>query len=274
MANVEKLMKDMEKASGKLADMLNEKEEPIPETESEFSTEIEELDDGREITEIDETAQRSDEVDCEYESGKKPQPCSRIVRFHCVRGIPKGLELGSVDDFRVVYDPTALRVCVEEADISVTPPPGCPDLTLTVFAIRVTGCIPVNSSVLAFESRCGANLVPRQTRADKVALCCHTIACVDNVICYRGTRQQAEIAAAKIQRQLRAKRCRDSMASEVNVDEASVKHKKDPCNVVPLLFATCRMFRVPTGPQGGKSKVLVFSGAFKLPSCPKVTAIN
>ena len=29
MANVEKLMKDMEKASGKLADMLNEKRSPF-----------------------------------------------------------------------------------------------------------------------------------------------------------------------------------------------------------------------------------------------------
>ena len=81
MANVEKLMKDMEKASGKLADMLNEKEEPIPETESEFSTEIEELDDGREITEIDETAQRSDEVDCEYESGKNHNPVVEQLDF-------------------------------------------------------------------------------------------------------------------------------------------------------------------------------------------------
>lgn len=284
MADLEKLMKDMEKASGKLADMLNKKEEPIPDVDSEFSTETEELTDGQEFAKIDEENRVQikdvDIADCgcgETEQNQAtPQPCSRVVRFHCIENIPEGLRLDRVKDFRVAYDPTDLRVCVEEADISVTPPPGCPDLTLTVFAVRIIGCIPVSISVLAFESRCGVNLVPRRTRDNQVALCCHTTVCVDNVICYRGTREQAEAAAAEIQEQLRSRKRCDVNVSESEIDEATAQHKKgkkDPCDAVPLLFAIGRIFKVPVGSDNDHPKILAFSGAFRLPSCPAANTI-
>jgi len=280
MANLEKFMKDMEKASEKLAEMLNKKEEPIPDIDSGFSTEIGELEESDEIAKIDEESRlvikNADVADCgcdEIEQNQvTPQPCNRIVRFHCIENIPRGLRLDRVRDFRVAYDPTDLRVSVEEAEISVTPPPGCPDLTLSVFAVRVVGCIPVSISVLAFESRCGVNLVPRQTRDNSVALCCHTTVCVDNVICYRGTREQAELAAAEIRRELSS-----SNSCNINVSEAEndvtaqgKKDRQDPCNAVPLLFAIGRIFEVPVGQDGENPRILAFSGAFRLPACPPV----
>ncbi|MCG1013433.1 hypothetical protein JT739_12670 [Tepidanaerobacter sp. GT38] len=284
MADLEKFIKDMEKASEKLADMLNKKEEPIPDIDSKFSTETEALEDIHEIAEIDEenrvVVKNADTPDCGCDETQQdqatPQPCSRIVRFHCIENIPRGLRLDRVRDFRVVYDPTDLRVFVEEAEISVTPPPGCPDLTLTVFAVRVVGCIPVSISVLAFEGRCGVNLVPRQNRDDRVALCCHTTVCVDNVICYRGTRAQAEIAAAQIQEQLRSRGPCDVMVSELDEgNETNAQHKKDkrdPCNAVPLLFAIGRIFRVPVGSDNDDPRIIAFSGAFRLPSCPETNS--
>ncbi|HHY42197.1 MAG TPA: hypothetical protein GX514_05050 [Thermoanaerobacterales bacterium] len=283
MADLEKFIKDMEKASEKLADMLNKKEEPIPEVESEFSTEVEELQESHEIAEIDEESRvvvkNADTPDCGCDEIQQnqvtPQPCNRIVRFNCIENIPRGLRLDRVRDFRVVYDPTDLRVCVEEAEISVTPPPGCPDLTLTVFAVRVIGCIPVSISVLAFEGRCGVNLVPRRDRDNRVALCCHTTVCVDNVICYRGTREQAELAAAEIRRQLSSTKECNVNVSDTEDEEAAAQFKKDrrdPCNAVPLLFAIGRIFKVPVGSDNDHPKILAFSGAFRLPSCPAVNA--
>lgn len=274
MADINKFIKEMEKASEKLADMLNEKEESIPEIKTDFSTEPEELTEVEEMVEFDDTDVAAIEETETRDSAETqqnqvtPQPCSRIVRFNCVRNIPRGLRLDRVRDFRVVYDPTGLRVCVEEARISVTPPPGCPDLDLTVFAVRVVGCIPVAISALAFEGRCGVNLVPRRDEDDKVALCCDTIVCVDNVICYRGTREQAEAAAAAIQAQLRGrnKKCK-ARVSDAD-DEAETQHRPDPCDAVPLIFAVGRIFRVPVGEDGDNPKILAFSGAFRLPACP------
>jgi hypothetical protein len=283
MADLEKFIKDMEKASEKLADMLNKKEEPIPEVDSEFSTEVEELQEGHEIAEIDEDSRvivkNADVADCGCDETEQnqatPQPCNRIVRFNCIENIPRGLRLDRVRDFRVVYDPTDLKVCVEEAEISVTPPPGCPDLTLSVFAVRVIGCIPVSISVLAFEGRCGVNLVPRRDRDDRVALCCHTTVCVDNVICYRGTREQAEFAAAEIRRELSSGKQCGVTVSETEDEEAAaqfIKGRRDPCNAVPLLFAIGRIFRVPVGQDNDDPKILAFSGAFRLPACPEANA--
>jgi hypothetical protein len=273
MKNLDKVMKDMEKATEKLAEMLNEKEEPIPDTESEFDMKVEELTEVLDIAEVEnediKVAEDAQIRDCGCDENNvnqvSPEPCNRVVRFHCIRNIPEGLRLDRVKDFRVVYDPTDLRAFVEEADISVTPPPGCPDLTLTVFAVRVVGCIPVSISALAFEGRCGVNLFPRRREEDKVALCCSTTVCVDNVICYRGTREQAEAAAAAIQARLRSRRKDNANVTEVDV---VTQHKPDPCDAVPLLFAVGRIFQVPVDGDNDNPKILAFSGAFRLPSCP------
>jgi hypothetical protein len=278
MADLNKVMKDMEKATQKLAEMLNDKEEPIPEVESKFVEDEEELTEVEEMAELDDEALAIEEEEelraCEdcsdaQQNQVTPAPCSRIVRFHCIRNIPRGLRLDRVRDFRVVYDPTDLRVCVEEADISVTPPPGCPDLTLTVFAVRVVGCIPVSISALAFKGRCGVNLVPRREEDRKVALCCDTTVCVDNVICYRGTRAEAEAAAAAIQAQLKGRKKKHHHRPLNDNDEAETQHRPDPCDAVPLLFAIGRIFRVPVDGNDDKPKILVFTGAFRLPSCPQ-----
>ncbi|NLC62750.1 MAG: hypothetical protein GX759_01520 [Thermoanaerobacterales bacterium] len=278
MAHLDKVMKDLEKAGEKLAEMLNEKEEPIPDTESEFATEEEELSDVQEMGEYDESSTSFKEVEireceCDESDGNEstPPPCSRIARFNCIRPIPDGLKLDRVKDFRVAYDPTNLRVCVEETSISVAPPPGCPDLTLTVFAVRVVGCIPVSISALAFKSRCGVNLVHKRSDDKKVALCCDTTVCVDNIICYRGNRAQAEAAAAAIERQLKGKFLKPQ--GELTMDDSEIQHRPDPCDAVSLLFVVGRIFRVPIDTVVDKPKILVFSGAFKLPNCPPVNTI-
>jgi len=273
MADIDKFIKDMEKASEKLAEVLNEKEEAIPKIESDFSTKVEELTEVEEMMEFDDAdvtvVEESEKRKCgcgETEQNQTtPEPCRRVVRFNCITNIPRGLRLDRVRDFRVVYDPTNLRVCVEETTISVTPPPGCPDLELTVFAVRVVGCIPVAISALAFESRCGVNLVPRRDEDNRVALCCNTIVCVDNVVCYRGTRAQAEAAAAAIQEQLRPRKKNSGNVEGVN--EGETQKRRDPCDAVPLLFAVGRIFSVPVGDEEDRPKILAFSGAFRLPSC-------
>ncbi len=259
MTNLDKKINDIEEASEQIAAMLNKKEMSTAPEQSGLLSEIDEVSKDEMIAEYikddlteDQIAELKnntckgacDDVD---QNQVTPQPCSRLANFCCITDIPDGLAIrSSASDFRVVYDPRGLRCCVEETNITVTPPSGCVDLTIPVFAVRVVGCIPVSISLLAFESRCGVNLVPRPSQDNRVALCCSTTVCVDNVICYRGTRAQAEAACAAIRAAI----------------------STDPCTNVPLLSAFARAFTIPFGSCADRARVLAFTGTFQLPDCP------
>lgn len=255
MADLDKSMENIKEASEQIASSLNDKEESIHTAKSEVLSEIKEALEDKVIAEyVSEDLNKSEKIESKgcrcgdpQQNQETPQACSRLANFCCIRDIPDGLTISSrITDFRVVYDPRGLRCCVEETNMDVTPPTGCSDLEIPVFAVRVVGCIPVNISLLAFESRCGVNLVPSPSQDNRVALCCKTTVCVDNVICYRGTRAQAEAACASI---------RSSIAS-------------NPCTNVPLVSAAAQAFTVPFGACFDRPRVLAFTGTFRLPACP------
>lgn len=254
MAELDKNKENIEEVSEQLASMLNDEEIPVPTEESGFLSEIKDLPEGEVIAEYVQEGLTESEISkfqecncCPDTKQVSPQPCNRLANFCCIRSIPDGLTIrSSASDFRVVYDPRGLRCCVEETNIDVTPPSGCPSLSIPVFVVRIIGCIPVSISLLAFESRCGVNLIPTPTQDNRVALCCSTTICVNNVICYRGTRTEAEAACATI---------RASIAS-------------NPCTNIPLLSASAQIFTVPFGACADRPRVLAFTGTFRLPACP------
>lgn len=126
-------------------------------------------------------------------------PCNREVLSCCNRNLPIVFNPFSERERRIIFDVTKLRCFVEECQFTVTTPQGCPSpIKLKAFRVRIAGCIPYLISSFPVIGQCGGDLLAAQGSAastDRMAsACCSGCASVDNVLCYRATREEAEAA--------------------------------------------------------------------------------
>lgn len=126
-------------------------------------------------------------------------PCSREVLSCCNRNLPIVFDPFSERERRIIFDVTKLRCFAEECQFTVTTPQGCPSpIKLKAFRVRVVGCIPYLVSSFPVIGQCGGDLFAPQgntASTDRMAsACCGGCASVDNVLCYKASREEAEAA--------------------------------------------------------------------------------
>lgn len=126
-------------------------------------------------------------------------PCNREVISCCNRNLSIVFDPFSERERRIIFDVTKVRCFVEECQFTVTTPEGCPSpIKLKAFRVRAAGCIPYLVSSFPVMGQCGGDLLaPRGSTAstDKsAAVCCGGCASVDNILCYKATREEAEAA--------------------------------------------------------------------------------
>ncbi|MGV8146830.1 MAG: hypothetical protein ACLKAK_06320 [Alkaliphilus sp.] len=185
--------------------------------------------------------------DCCSKSSDGCTPCCRFVDFCCTTCVPENFSNllptwwcpPLTEDLRLVYDINCLTCKVEECEVPVTPPPGCPPLPfIKVYQVRIFGCIPYMASVRIQTDKCGGLLPSLSDK--KVDICCNGSVCVDSAICIKGTKQEAEDACDDINNKL--KNC-----AEVKV------HLFHASAFTPCLLSNNRSMK--------------FKGVFELPTC-------
>lgn len=187
--------------------------------------------------------EQPDEPACKSEESGA-EPCDRFVPFCCIKEVPEGLKSVPVSAFRAVYDPSGLNCCVEECTASVITPCNCPHVTAPLYAVRIVGCIPVSVNVEGFVGKCGIDLVCGEEER-RISLCCNDTVCVNNIVCYKGKREEAEEACKAIRNDIRFNPCK-----------AVTIHNIRALDLNPVL-----------GECGCKKSILVISGKFLLPGC-------
>lgn len=113
-------------------------------------------------------------------------PVNRNVSFCCEAEIPEGF-MGVVDDIRLIYNTNQLRTYIEECDKTVDT--DCGPVTVPLYQVKVTGCIPFIGSVSVIGD-CGGLETTGNDPACQPALdnsglgriSCSGKVCVDHVI--------------------------------------------------------------------------------------------
>ncbi|SMB81833.1 CryBP1 protein [Desulfonispora thiosulfatigenes DSM 11270] len=179
-------------------------------------------------------------------------PCERRVGTCCFTTIPAPFTGNLVaDSERLVYDVSCLSCVVRECTVDIDDALGCPPLgDLDVYQVRIVGCIPYIASKLLQTSACGGQATADGTVPDgdkRVAISCQGSVCVDNPICIRLTREEAQ-----------------AVCDALNTSLAS-----GDCTVVPArVFADLR--DICPDALDPDSRVARFRVIFRLPSCPTV----
>lgn len=255
MRDIGAIMREMDKINEQLAVELNLQGRTMPSSEVQLEKGAVEsiTDDGKRIFEYKKDSRANLQS---YGCGAAPKtepkqeqssldPCSNIIPFCCLKEFPEGLTVTFTRDFRAVYDPGNLRCVVEELTAPVMTPSSCDPVNARLYAVRIIGCMPVSFSIFAFTSRCGVDFVNPVTEPG-VSLSCSDNLCVDNVLCYRSTRAQAEAACEAI---------REALDS-------------NPCEAVSILNIRVQLLQVFFGECTFRKRILGFTGNFELPICP------
>lgn len=164
-----------------------------------------------------------------------PMP-NRTTNFCCIIDIPSNLNITAFDAARITYNLDCLQCVVEPCTTTATVC-GCP-ITLTVFNVKIVGCIPflINAFITSAACTRVRNDFPRDA-----SLCCHDSVCVNNVICTRCSEAEANAACNIIREKLTNCTC-------VNA------------TINPLRPLGCSNFP-------GVIKGIAVSGFFTLPNC-------
>lgn len=126
------------------------------------------------------------------------EPCNPTVRFCCDMNLPNVFNpFNARNNKRIIYDVSSLRCCIEPCTVPVTIY-GCKTISCKVYAIRVVGCIPYLVTAYPVFGKCGGQLTPQSIQDKQAAMCCSGVACVNNVICYRCTREEAVAACPSL----------------------------------------------------------------------------
>ncbi|WP_079504155.1 hypothetical protein [Mesobacillus jeotgali] len=113
-------------------------------------------------------------------------PVNRNVNFCCEVEIPEGF-MGVIDDIRLIYNTNQLRAHIEECDKTVDT--DCGPVTVPLYQVRVTGCIPFIGSVSVIGDCGGLETTgndpacpPALDNSGLGRISCSGKVCVDHVI--------------------------------------------------------------------------------------------
>nr|WP_251027671.1 hypothetical protein [Bacillus sp. ISL-41] len=114
------------------------------------------------------------------------EPVNRNVNFCCEVEIPEGF-LGVIDDIRLIYNTNQLRAHVEECEQTVET--DCGPVTVPLYQVRVTGCIPFIGSSSIIGDCGGLNTIENDPACPPTfddsglgRISCSGKVCVDHVI--------------------------------------------------------------------------------------------
>ena len=124
------------------------------------------------------------------------EPCNWLVTSCCWAQIPGNFngELKYIPNPRMIYDTSCLKAVVTDCEVEVESPLPCPQLpAITVYQVRITGCIPWMASARweAPQGICGGNAFGLGDDR-QVDVCCKGSACVNNCICMTQTKEEAD----------------------------------------------------------------------------------
>lgn len=130
------------------------------------------------------------------------EPCNRLVTSCCWAQVPSNFNghLKYIPLPNFIYDTSCLKCIVKECKLDVDTPPACPPLDpVTFYQVRITGCIPWMASARweAPNGICGGGSFGL-VNDRKVDVCCHNSTCVDNPICIKKTKAEAEEICNKL----------------------------------------------------------------------------